>query len=125
MRVHYFAVAAAILIASSDATSTSTESKLIARGLTEEKSLSTQRLLRTHKTSAAAEKGEEEERVLGFNVGIIDDIINGVQTKVLEVVDSTQVKFLLDGLKKENIRPEEAFKTLNVDKVTDDLLASK
>ncbi|KAE9069303.1 hypothetical protein PF010_g26715 [Phytophthora fragariae] len=125
MRVHYFAVAAAILIASSAATSTSTESKLIARGLTEEKSLSTQRLLRTHKTSAAVEMGEEEERVLGFNVGIIDDIINGVQTKVLEVDDSTQVKFLLDGLKKENIRPEEAFKTLNVDKVTDDLLASK
>ncbi|KAE8885662.1 hypothetical protein PF005_g26236 [Phytophthora fragariae] len=59
MRVHYFAVAAAILIASSAATSTSTESKLIARGLTEEKSLSTQRLLRTHKTSAAVEMGEE------------------------------------------------------------------
>ncbi|KAE9207830.1 hypothetical protein PF005_g12447 [Phytophthora fragariae] len=69
MRVHYFALTVAFLVASSAATSTSTESELIAPRLADEESFSTKRLLRTHKTFAAAEKEEEEEeRVFGIKL---------------------------------------------------------
>ncbi|KAE9095322.1 hypothetical protein PF010_g16750 [Phytophthora fragariae] len=115
MRVHYFALAAAILLASSAATSTSTESKLIARRLTDEESVPTQRLLRTHKTSSAAkeEEGEERMNLFGFNIAFIDDIIHNVEAGRT-----------LNGLKKEGTRPDQAFKALNADKVGDNLLAS-
>ncbi|KAE8966488.1 hypothetical protein PR003_g29429 [Phytophthora rubi] len=108
MRVHYFALAAAILLASSAATSTSTESKLIARRLTDEESVPTQRLLRTHKTSSAAkeEEGEERMNLFGFNIAFIDDIIHNVEAGRT-----------LNGLKKEGTRPDQAFKALNADKV--------
>ncbi|KAE8883540.1 hypothetical protein PF005_g13140 [Phytophthora fragariae] len=114
MRVHYFALAAAVLVASSVA---STESKWIARRLTDDESFPTKRLLRTHKISPAAEE-EKEERGVSVNMGFVDDIAHNVQVKALEAVDSTQAKLLLDGLMNKGTHPECSVSRVSVPRIT-------
>ncbi|KAJ8575250.1 hypothetical protein ON010_g3965 [Phytophthora cinnamomi] len=120
---HYIALAAAIFVASAGATSTSIVSyPIVVRGLTDHGASSTKRLLRTHTTTDAA---EGEERVFGFNLGVVDDIANGVLKKVNDISDNVHVTNLLNGLKKKGTHPNDAFKALEVGKMEGNLLASK
>ncbi|KAG6616115.1 putative secreted RxLR effector protein [Phytophthora cinnamomi] len=122
MRVHYIALAAAIFVANAGATSTSTESSpVVARGLTDLDASSTKRHLRTH-TTTDAEEGEERGV---FGINIVDDMVSGVLKKIGDISDNVQVTSMLNGLKKEGKRPDQAFKSLGVGKVEGNLLESK
>ncbi|KAJ8577498.1 hypothetical protein ON010_g1707 [Phytophthora cinnamomi] len=122
MRVHYIALAVAIFVASAGTTSTSTASSpVVVRGLTDLDASSPKRHLRTH-TTIDAEEGEERAV---FGINLFDDMVSGVMKKIDDISDNMHVMNLLNGLKKEGTRLDDAFKALEVGKVEGNLLASK
>jgi hypothetical protein len=69
------------------------------------------RFLRTSKTTSTA---EDEERVFGINVPMIDDAIEGITTKMT-----------LNGLLGKHTSADDAFGLLKVDKTADNILETK
>ncbi|KAG6616521.1 uncharacterized protein IUM83_13079 [Phytophthora cinnamomi] len=98
-----------------------TSSPIVARGLTYQDASSPKRHLRTH-TTIDAEEGEERAV---FGINFVDDIVSGVMKKIDDISDNVHVTNLLNGIRKQEKRPDQAFKVLEVGKVEGNLLASK
>ncbi|KAG3140905.1 hypothetical protein PC128_g25089 [Phytophthora cactorum] len=115
MRTNYIALLVCALVASADVASPTTESinsahkfSVAPRPLAVDQT-DVGRFLRAHKTNV----DEDEERVFGFKLGFIDDIIENMSL-------SPQFKEMLN----KRTSADKAYKAFKVDKVTDDLLAS-
>ncbi|KAG6964139.1 hypothetical protein JG688_00007832 [Phytophthora aleatoria] len=115
MRTNYIALLVCALVGSADVASPTTESinsahkfSVASRPLAVDQT-DVGRFLRTHKTNV----DEDEERVFGFKLGFIDDIIENMSL-------SPQFKEMLN----KRTSADKAYKAFKVDKVTDDLLAS-
>ncbi|KAH7464960.1 RxLR effector protein PSR2 [Phytophthora ramorum] len=122
MRVHYAVLLSAALLASAEAVTATSVSTTSGRSLsTDPRDTPVQRFLRKHEAVKTDESAEDEERGFSTGIAFLDNIIHNAGTLWDDIAQSHQLDSMLSARTNSN----DAYKLLNVDKVTDNLLQSK